>query len=179
LRSAVFSSLWRYWVPPILGTLIIEIISGKLGSFNHTLEIFKWLVSWVVTVHPDTLATINWYFRKVLHFFYYGILTVLWFRALTATYPERIWTNKILALAICLTVALFDEGHQYFSPGRTSSWWDIVLDMSGGIIFLILSAPYFKKNMVTPGEAAPASSCHTASDPSGLQSQKRRFIFKK
>jgi VanZ family protein len=155
------------------------VISGNLGSLNHTFEIFKWVVSWIVTVNPDTLAPIHLYFRKALHFLYYGTLTVLWFRALMATYPERPWINRILALALCLMVACLDEGRQYLSPGRSSSLWDIALDVSGGIIFLFLSAPYFKKNMVAPAEAAPTSSCHLTPNPIGLQSQKRRFIFKK
>jgi VanZ family protein len=155
------------------------VISGKLGSFNHTFEIFKWVVSWIVTVNPDTLASINWYSRKVLHFLYYGILTVLWLRALMVTWPERVWMNRILALVLCLMVACLDEGRQYLVPDRTPSFWDIALDVSGGLIFLLVSACYFKKNMVAPVEAAPVSSCHLIPDPSGLQSEKRRFIFKK
>jgi VanZ family protein len=162
LRTATSSCLWRCWAPPILWTLIIVIISGKLGSFNHSLEIIKWVVSWVVTVNPDSLASINWYCRKVIHFFYYGILTVLWIRALTVTYPERLWTNRVLALILSLMVACFDEGHQYFSPGRTSSGWDILLDLSGGVVFLLLCARYFKKKLAAPVEAEPYSSCHLA-----------------
>jgi VanZ family protein len=179
LRTEVSPGLWRYWAPPILWTLIIVVVSGNLGSLQNTFEVFKWVVSWIVTVNPDTLAPIHFYFRKVLHFLYYGILTVLWLRALMATYPERVWTNRTLALALCLMVACIDEGHQYFSHGRSSSWWDIALDLSGGIVFLLLSARYFRKNMVAPIEVQPASSCHLTLDPSGLQSQKRRFIFKK
>jgi VanZ family protein len=155
------------------------VVSGNVGSLNHTFEVFKWVVSWIATVNPKTLAPIHWYFRKVLHFLYYGILAVLWLRALKATYPERVWTNRILALAFCLMVACIDEGHQYFSHGRTSSLWDIALDMSGGVVFLFLSARYFKRNKAASVEVEPASSSHLSLDPSGLQSQKRRFIFKK
>jgi len=160
LKTEVSSSFWRYWSLPILWTLIIVVVSGNLGTPNHTFEIFKWVVSWIVTVNPKTLASIHWYFRKLLHSLYYGILTLLWLRALMAAYPERVWTNRILALAFCLMVACIDEGRQYFSPGRTSSGWDIVLDLSGGIVFLFLTARYFKKNMMAPVEAAPASSGH-------------------
>jgi VanZ family protein len=179
VRNLAYSRLWHYWSLPILWTLIIVVVSGNLGSPNHTFKIFNWVVSWIVTVNPKTLAPIHWYFRKALHFLYYGILTVLWFRALMATYPERVWTNRTLALSLCLMVAFLDEGHQYLAHGRSSSLGDIALDLSGGLIFLFLSARYFKKNMMTPVEAGPASSGHIAPDPSGLQSQKRRFIFKK
>ena len=160
-------------------TLVIVVISGNLGSLPTTFEIFKWVVSWLVTANPDTLGPVHFYFRKALHFLYYGTLTVLWLRALTATFPERAWTNRILSLVLSLMVACFDEGHQYFASGRTSSWWDIALDMSGSVVFLVLSARYFKKYMAAPVDGEPHSSCHLTPNPSGLQSQKRRFIFKK
>jgi VanZ family protein len=132
-----------------------------------------------MTTDPESLAQVHFYIRKVLHVVCYGVLTVLWLRALMATYPERVWTNRILALVLCLMVALTDEGRQYLFPDRTASWWDVGLDTSGGLLFLFLSACYFKKNMTTSAEGEPPSSCHPSSLPSGLQSQKRRFIFKK
>jgi VanZ family protein len=130
-------------------------LSGNIGSLPNTIGVFTWVISWVVTVDHDTLITIHFYFRKFLHVVCYGVLTVLWFRALMATYPERLWSNRIVALVLCLLVALADEGRQYFYPARSSSWWDIGLDMSGGIILLFLAARYFKKNAVTHPEEQP------------------------
>ena len=179
LRTAGSSSFWRYWAPPVLWTLVILVVSGSLGSLNNTFDIFKWVVSWIATVKPDTLAPVHFYLRKALHFLYYGILTVLWWRALTASWPERPWTNSVLALVLCLLVASFDEGHQYFSSGRTASWWDVALDMSGGLILLVLSTRFFTKKVEAPVEVQLACQCHLTPGPSGLQSQKRRFIFKK
>jgi VanZ family protein len=155
------------------------VISGDLGSGQNTFSPFKWLLSLFVTLSPDSLNSAHFYFRKLLHVVFYGVLTILWFRALRASYPERFWSNMVMALVLCLAVALVDEGHQYVVDTRTASWRDVGLDLSGGIIFLFLSARYFRKNMVASVEAAPPSSCHLAPDPSGLQSQKRRFIFKK
>jgi VanZ family protein len=157
LKTAVYSIAWRYWAPPIIWGLTIVAFSGNIGSFTSTFSVFQWLLSWIVTVNPDTLNMVHFYFRKVLHVVCYGVLTVLWFRALMASCPDRLWTNRILALVLCLMVALADEGRQYFYPARTSSWWDIGLDMSGGLLFLFLAARYFKKNTVTLPEEQPAS----------------------
>ena len=155
------------------------VLSGDLGSGPNTFSPFRWVLSWIVTLDPDSLNLAHFYFRKVLHVVCYGVLSVLWLRALIASYPERLWINRMLALVLCLIVALMDEGHQYLADTRTASWWDIGLDMSGGILFLLLSTRCFKKNMMAPAEIQPASSCHLPPVPSGLQSQKRRFIFKK
>jgi VanZ family protein len=127
-------------------------LSGDLGSGPNTFSPFRWVLSWIVTLDPDSLNLAHFYFRKVLHVVCYGVLSVLWFRALMASYPERSGANVIMALVLCLAVALIDEGHQYLVNTRTASWWDIGLDMSGGLLFLLLSTRYFKKNMMAPAE---------------------------
>jgi VanZ family protein len=155
------------------------VLSGNIASLPSTFSGFKWLVSLIVTVDPETLAPIHFYCRKVLHVMCYGVLTILWFRALMASHPEHVWTNRVLALVLCLMVALADEGRQYFYPARTSSWWDVGLDLSGGVLFVFLSALFFKKNMAVSIEEQPPFPFQPSPGSSILQSQKRRFIFKK
>jgi VanZ family protein len=135
-------------------------VSGDLGSGKTTFSLFRWVLSLFVTLDPDSLNLAHFYFRKLLHVLCYGVLTILWFRALMASYPGRFWTNTVMALVLCLAVALVDEGHQYVVNTRTASWGDVGLDLSGGVIFLFLSARFFKRNMMAPVEAAPASSGH-------------------
>jgi len=139
------SLFWRYWAPPIFWALVIMALSGDLGSGPKSFSIVNWVLSWFVTLRPDTLSTINFYVRKVLHVVFYGVLAVLWLRALTASHPGRAVTNKILALALCLAVALTDEGHQYVVGSRTASWFDVGLDLSGGVVFLSLALGFTKR----------------------------------
>ena len=127
LRTAAKSALWRYWAPTLVWTLAIVVLSGKLGSLANTSAIFTWIMSWIVILDLDTLSRYHFYCRKALHAICYGGLTILWFRALTASYPESLWTNRILALALALLVSLTDEGRQYFCPavppaGGMSAW---------------------------------------------------------
>ena len=133
------------------------VLSGDLGSGKNTFSPFKWVLSLFVTLGPDSLNLAHFYFRKLMHVVCYGFLTILWFRALKASYPERFWTNMVMALVLCLAVALVDEGNQSLVDTRTASWRDVGLDLSGGIILLLLTARYFKKNTVTLPEKQPAS----------------------
>ncbi len=150
MRITDSSTLWRYWLPPLIWALAIMVVSGDLGSGNTTFSPLKWVLSLLVTLTPDRLNLAHFYFRTLLHVVCYGVLTVLWFRALMASCPGRFWSNVVMALVLCLTVALVDEGHQYLVDTRTASWRDVGLDLSGGVIFLLLSASYFKKNMKAP-----------------------------
>jgi VanZ family protein len=136
-------------------TLAIVVLSGNLGSPPRTLGIFKWVISWIVNLDLHTLESLHFYFRKALHVMCYGVLTVLWYRALMASCPERPGANKMLALAFTLIVAITDEGRQYLSPGRTASWWDVGLDMTGGVLFLTLIAWYWGRKNRLPSQAEP------------------------
>ena len=144
MKKVAYSPVWSFWAPPLIWTLVLLVLSGNLGSLTNTAGPFKWVVSRLFTLDPDTLDLLHFYFRKTVHVIFYGILGVLWFRALMASYPEHFGVNWMLALTLCLTVALADEEHQYFLPSRTGSWRDVGLDLSGGVLFLFLIACYWK-----------------------------------
>ncbi len=156
MTGAAPTPWWRYWVPPIVWTLGIVVLSGGLGAVTNTFVIFKWVVSWFVTMDPRTLEMPHFYFRKFLHVVCYGVLTILWLRALTASFPGRFGTNALMALGLSLLVALIDEGHQLLVPGRTPSFWDIGLDMTGGLLFLFITAcSWQKRNRLRAGMESP------------------------
>ena len=72
----------------------------------------------------------------------YAILAVLCWRAIRQ--PQRHvprpwqWPEAGLALAIVLFYAASDELHQVFVPSRTGQFSDVVVDVSGGAIGLVL-----------------------------------------
>jgi VanZ family protein len=99
--------------------------------------------------------------RKVGHFIGYGLMSYFFFRAFRGTYhvyhgTENILRNKIVpagqrlfeylwqwrwaALAIVGTalVATADEVHQMGDPTRTGTWWDVLLDSTGALIFQLV-----------------------------------------
>jgi VanZ family protein len=126
-------------------------LSGDLGSGKNTLSFFKWILSGITTTQNINL--IHFLFRQTLHILCYGILSVLWFRALMAAYPKRLGINIILALALCLMVALIDEVHQIVVTSRKGSLRDVGLDMTGAVLFTFLAALFWKKRVMAPSEA--------------------------
>ena len=75
------------------------------------------------------LGTIDLIGRKILHAVEYGVLCLLWWRALaTTTTPSR---AIAAAAAISVAYAISDEFHQSFIEGRNGSPLDVVIDTVG------------------------------------------------
>lgn len=134
------------------------VLSGELGAGPHTYSMFNWVLSLIVTLPSQTVGVLHTYFRKSLHVMCYGFLSVLWFRALMASRPRRLWGNFWLALGLCLAVALIDEGHQYFLTSRTGNLGDVGLDMSGAVIFTLITALFLKSRSPAPAATRPPDS---------------------
>ncbi|MGQ9688247.1 MAG: VanZ family protein [Desulfobaccales bacterium] len=132
--------IWRYWAPSVFWAIVIMVLSGDVGAVPNSHSIFKWVVSWIVTLPPQTLNQLHFKFRKAMHVICYGVLAILWFRALMASRPRRMGANLILALMLCLGVALIDEGHQHLLTSRTGSLGDVGLDMGGAVGFALVTA---------------------------------------
>lgn len=150
------SPFWRYWVPPILWALVILVLSGEVGAATNTTGILRWILSWLITLSPQELDLLHGWLRQAAHLLTYGILSVLWFRALAFYFPRRPWANIALALMLCLVVALLDEGHQAMVASRTGNLGDVALDMTGAA-FLIVAALWWKKTSMIPTKLRPPS----------------------
>ena len=96
-------------------------------------------VIFFLSAQPDLnsgLGTIDLIGRKVIHMSEYGLLCVLWWRALrTLTVPPR-----ALGFAFLLTVAyaVTDEVHQLSVHGRHGSPVDVAIDATGAAIAVLL-----------------------------------------
>ncbi len=120
---------------------MVLVFSGDLGSSQKSLNILKWLLSWISSLTLTQISLVNAYFRKTFgHFCAYGFLYFLWFRAFRAHLRRPHWRACLWSLAICLGTGLLDEGHQAFFLSRGSSLMDVALDMSGAAtVALIIS----------------------------------------
>ena len=75
--------------------------------------------------------------RKIAHMAEYFVLTYLVLQCL----PRRIGrVESALALGFALLVAIFDEYHQRFIPGRHGSPVDVGIDTAGSVGLLVLAA---------------------------------------
>jgi len=94
------------------------------------------------------VSEIDWwdfFFKKTIHVFEYGILFVLLYRSLKNT--SRIAIKELAVWAFFLTVfyAATDEFHQTFVHGRTGTLRDILIDGFGGMTAWLLIRKYLPK----------------------------------
>lgn len=149
--------------------IILLIVVGLFISSSQTYEqqsligtLQKWLpnkpfeslFTVVSSGHAQSLILIDthgyyhfleYLLRKGAHFVLFGILAVGFFVILPPRLPRF-----VIAAFITFLLACGDEIHQYFTGGRTATFSDVMLDMSGALVFLLIAqfiswARYFKR----------------------------------
>ncbi len=113
LKNNTWRSFCWYQMPAIIMAAIIFVLS----SFSKL---------------PHTILTFHWE-DKLAHAFVFGLLSFLTARALFYQYRIPAWQKNYIWLAILLTIlyGISDEIHQYFVPGRSSEFYDVVADAIG------------------------------------------------
>lgn len=131
----------RYWMPAIVWMAVIFLGSTDMLSAEHT---SRFLVPFLRWIDPQiSLAASNAIqlgIRKLGHLTEYAILAMLLWRALRG--GSR-WQMKmsLLFLVTALASAIFaasDEFHQSFVPSRTASTNDVMIDICGAVIGLLI-----------------------------------------
>jgi VanZ family protein len=138
------TTLVMAWLPVLFGLAVIFCESTNTMSGANT---GHWLLSLCRAlwgqVDEGSVETANFVLRKSGHFLGYGTLGLLFCRAWLISL-RRFWEGprsrlpfSAVALAVICTfaVASLDEIHQSFLPGRTSSFYDVMLDTLGAILF--------------------------------------------
>ena len=135
LRQRVF----RY-APLVLWVTLIFVLGSNMGSMSETSRIIGPVLKFLFpNAPPETLTQIHGYIRKLAHVTEYGILAILAARAFRDS-AVRILSRYAYpaALLLVLIVAATDEFRQSFEPARTSSPYDVLIDILGGIVALTL-----------------------------------------
>jgi VanZ family protein len=138
-QQSVARLLSRY-LPLVAWLVFISFASSDSFSANNTSRIIGPLVLWLFpNTTPETLAGVHLITRKLAHFSEYAILAYLAARAFR-TSPRPALANRwfLAALALVVVYALLDEYHQTFVPSRTGSIYDSFIDMSGGLVTLLV-----------------------------------------
>jgi VanZ family protein len=89
-------------------------------------------VIYVLSAQPDLssgLGTLDVILRKIAHMAEYGLLLLLWWRALREYVPQR--AALTLAFAVTILYSISDEWHQSFVEGRHGTPVDVVIDAVG------------------------------------------------
>jgi len=149
---------FRYWIPVLVWLSVIVYESFGLSSAVTGTWLGKLLQILHIQLSAEAFAKLHHFLRKAGHLTGYGLLCVLlfrsWFHTMddpAGTKPRIRWSrgtrrframclrSAALALGITLLTAALDEWHQGFDPSRTGTPWDVVLDVTGGICFLLIA----------------------------------------
>ena len=125
--------LSRY-LPLVIWLAFISYASSDSFNASNTSRIIGPLVLWLFpNTSPESMTTIHFITRKIAHFTEYAILGFLAARAFR-TYDR--WF--LISAFLVVVYALIDEYHQSFVPSRTASIFDSLIDMSGGLMALMI-----------------------------------------
>lgn len=101
------------------------------------------------------LSFLNFYVRKAVHFFIFGILAMLICLAL----GNHKYTYYI-AFLTSTAIGALDEWHQSFIPGRTSSFNDVLINAAGACTFLFIHFIIIRQNSITSSSKKSVHSQH-------------------
>ncbi len=133
------------FLPALLWYALICFFSSQTGSESSQLsnlvveESIGWMGDWgaIFRVDWDALQFLSFLIRKAAHMGVFFILTGLLLFALwrLGASPR---TQAWLSLGLCAALAGLDEFHQTFVPGRDGKLPDVLIDLGGGLCFLLL-----------------------------------------
>jgi len=115
--------------------------SFSTDAFSAT-QTSRFLFPVLYWLYPDISATaldlIHFVVRKGMHVGEYGVLALLWYRALG--WPGVGWQTGVAVKAFVLTAVfgMMDEAHQVLAPtSRTGSLTDVGWDTLGAMLSLL------------------------------------------
>jgi VanZ family protein len=135
--SVLISDLWTsdLW----LGVIFVG--STNVMSTEQTSRLIAPFLRWLnPDISTEVIAQIQFVVRKAAYVGEYAILAILFWRALHGGANLRM-KMSILFIAVLSTCTLFaasDEFHQSFVSSRTTSVHDMMIDMCGAIVGLMI-----------------------------------------
>ena len=142
-------SFLKYWLPLLIWLGVIYVGSTNVMSAEHTSRYIVPFLLWLKPgMSPKAIWTILVVARKCAHVTEYAVLALLLWRALRNVPVLR---TKMLVVfgAVLLGCALFaasDEFHQTFVKSRTPSVRDVLLDVAGALLGLLIGASFARRH---------------------------------
>ncbi|HMP88587.1 MAG TPA: VanZ family protein [Kiritimatiellia bacterium] len=146
----------------LLGAQIYLVASAIAGGFFSLIVLIYicrkpkrrmvWRIGWLVVILAAATLVMKYQLQtpaEALHFFQYGILSYLFFRAWRNTVKD--WIIYPLCTVSVIVVATVDETIQWMMPGRYWDYRDIRLNMLAGVIIQAFIARVIKPSEIKPG----------------------------
>jgi VanZ family protein len=131
----------RYWLLLLIWLGVIFIGSTDLLSVEHTSRfIVPVLLWWKPGMAPETVWIIHVILRQCMHVCEYAILALLLWRAVRGGSAIREKMSILFGAALlgCAVLAASDEFHQSFIKSRTPAVRDVLLDIAGALLGLLI-----------------------------------------
>ena len=132
----------KYWLVIVLWFSLIFVASGDSQSSVRSSRIIGPLVHWLFPqLAEEHVNQIVFFVRKCAHLTEFAILALLFWRAFRKPVKRDprpwFWPEARNALLGVITYAATDELHQMFVPSRQASFFDVMIDATGGAIGLL------------------------------------------
>jgi VanZ family protein len=142
-------SFLKYWLPLLIWLGVIFVGSTSAMSTEHTSRSIVPFLLWLKPgMSPRAIWIILVVARKCAHVMEYTVLALLLWRALRSV-PTLCTKTLVVFLAVLLGCALFaatDEFHQTFIKSRTPSVRDVLLDVAGALLGLLIGASFARRH---------------------------------
>lgn len=130
------------FAPLVIWIGVILVLGSGPGSMAQTSRFIRPLIEFLFPdASPDTFLLVHAFIRKCAHFVEYALLALLACRACLfskgSLFHKYWWIYSLLLVAV---VAGIDEFNQSFYSSRTSSPWDVALDVTGGVFGVVCAA---------------------------------------
>src|SRR6266567_2205218 len=135
----------KYWLPLLIWLSVIFVGSTDLMSTEHTSRFIVPILLWLKPgIAPETIRSILFAVRKCAHLSEYAVLALLFWRALRGGSAIHAKMSMLFGAVLlgCAVFAASDEFHQSFVKSRTPSARDVLLDVSGALMGLLISASF-------------------------------------
>ena len=128
------------WLAPVAWMALILWLGSDTGSAERTGRLILPALRFVFpTASPLQLDAMHAGIRKLAHLTEYALLAFWVVRALArSSYLSLRNSRYLLAVVLVLVIASLDEFNQSFEPSRTSTVWDVGLDLVGGAAMAVI-----------------------------------------
>src|SRR5216110_1069670 len=142
-------SFLKYWLPLPIWLSVIFVGSTNLMSAEHTSRFVVPFLLWLKPgMSPHAIWVILVVMRKCAHVTEYAVLALLLWRALRSVPTLHAKTLMVFGAVLlgCAVFAATDEFHQTFVKSRTPSVRDVLLDIGGAVVGLLIGASFARRH---------------------------------
>jgi VanZ family protein len=140
LQKTVWRGRFYRYAPLVLWAGLVLFLSTGQASMSNTSRFIRPFLEFLFPNSPVELIDVyHDYIRKLAHVTEYALLAFWACRAFSSSSQknlQKFWF--VVSFLLVLLVASIDETNQSYIASRTGSIYDVALDVSGGLVMIIV-----------------------------------------